>query len=64
VIAWSLFGGYRAYQSLSDARHLPNVFVVLTALWLLALPFVMSFISRRLRRASEARRASVGGRAR
>jgi hypothetical protein len=28
--------------------------VVLTALWLLALPFVMSYISRRLRRAPEA----------
>lgn len=54
VIAWSLLGGWGAYQSMSDARGLPNVYVVLTALWLLALPFVMSFISRRLRRAPEA----------
>lgn len=55
VIAWSLLGGWGAYQSMSDAKSLPNVYVVLTALWLLALPFVMSFISKRLRRASEAR---------
>ena len=55
VIAWSLLGGWGAYQSMSDAQHLPNLYVVLTALWLLALPFVMNFISRRLRLASEAR---------
>jgi hypothetical protein len=61
VIAWSLFGGWGAYQSLSDARHLPNGYVALTALWLLALPFVMNLISRRLRRASEARDASSRG---
>jgi len=55
VIAWSLFGGWGAYVSLGDARDLPNVYVTLTALWLLALPFVMNLISRRLRRASEER---------
>jgi hypothetical protein len=51
VVAWSLLGGWGAYQSMSDARSLPNIYVVLTALWLLALPFVMSYLSRRLRRA-------------
>lgn len=55
VIAWSLLGGWGAYQSMSDARRLPNLAAVLTALWLLALPFLMSFVSRRLRRASEER---------
>lgn len=50
VVAWSLFGGWGAYQSMSDARKLPNTYAVLTALWLLVLPFAMSFISRRLRR--------------
>jgi hypothetical protein len=54
VVGWSLLGGWGAYESMSDARRLPNVYVVLTALWLLALPFVMSYISRRLRRAPEA----------
>jgi hypothetical protein len=55
VIAWSLLGGWGAYQSMSNAQHLPNVYAVLTALWLLALPFLMNFISRRLRHASEER---------
>jgi len=60
VVAWSLLGGWGAYQSMSDARSLPNIYVVLTALWLLALPFVMSYISRRLRRAPEARDGTSG----
>jgi hypothetical protein len=54
VVAWSLFGGWGAYQSLSDARHLPNLAVTLTALWLLALPFAMNFLSGWLRRRREA----------
>jgi hypothetical protein len=54
VVAWSLLGGWGAYQSLGDARHLPNLAVTLTALWLLALPFAMNFISRWLRRRREA----------
>ena len=49
VVAWSLLGGWGTYQSMSDARKLPNVYAVLTALWLLALPFAMNLISRRLR---------------
>jgi len=55
VVAWSLFGGWGAYVSLGDAKKLPNLYVTLTALWLLALPFIMNLISRRLRLASEAR---------
>jgi hypothetical protein len=54
VAAWSLFGGWGAYQSLSDARRLPNLAVTLTALWLLALPFAMNFLSGWLRRRREA----------
>jgi hypothetical protein len=49
VIAWSLLGGWGAYQSMADARTLPNVYAVLTALWLVALPFAMNLVSRRLR---------------
>lgn len=54
VIAWSLFGGWGAYQSMADASSLPNVYAVLTALLLLALPFAMNLISARLRRAQSA----------
>lgn len=50
VVAWSLFAGWGTYQSMSDATKLPNVYAVLTALWLLALPFALNLISRRLRR--------------
>jgi hypothetical protein len=56
VVAWSLFGGWGAYQSMEDARNLPNPLAVLTALWLLLLPILMTFISNRLRNRSRARR--------
>lgn len=61
VVAWSLLGGWGAYQSMRDARSLPNLAAVLTALWLVALPFLMSFVSKRLRRASEARDRPAAG---
>lgn len=54
VIAWSLIGGWGAYQSMSDASKLPNPWAVVTAVWLLALPFAMGFLSRRLRRSRAA----------
>ncbi len=50
VVAWSLFAGWGTYQSMSDATKLPNGYAVLTALWLLALPFALNLVSRRLRR--------------
>ena len=50
VAAWSLFAGWGAYQSMSDPTRLPNGFAVLTAVLLLALPFALNLVSRRLRR--------------
>ncbi len=49
VLAWSLFGGWGAYQSMADTRTLPNPLATLTAVWLLLLPVLMTFISKRLR---------------
>jgi hypothetical protein len=54
VVAWSLFGGWGAYQSMADARNLPNPLATLTAVWLLLLPVLMTFISKRLRARSRA----------
>ncbi len=50
VVAWSLLAGWGTYQSMSDATKLPNGYAVLTALWLLALPFALNLVTRRLRR--------------
>jgi hypothetical protein len=49
VALFSALGAYGAYQSMSDTRALPNVYAVLTALWLLFLPVLMTFIGRRLK---------------
>lgn len=48
VIALSALGAYWTFQSMQDPRTLPNVYAVLTALWLLFLPVLMTFIARRL----------------
>src|SRR5215470_11986812 len=48
VIAFSALGSYWTWQSMSDVRHLPNIYGVLTALWLLFLPVLMTFVARRL----------------
>lgn len=49
VVAWSVFGAWATYWSMQDPRRLPNLAAVLTAFWLLLLPFALTFISRRLR---------------
>jgi hypothetical protein len=48
VVAWSVFGAYLTYQSMKDRAQLPNIYAVLTAIWLLILPVAVTFVSRRL----------------
>ncbi|MBJ7598301.1 MAG: hypothetical protein DLM67_00025 [Candidatus Nephthysia bennettiae] len=48
VIGWSVFGAYLTYQSMTDRHQLPNLYAVLTAIWLLILPVAITFVSRRL----------------
>ena len=48
VAAFSTLGAYWTWQSMQDRTRLPNVYAVLTALWLLFLPVVMTFVARRL----------------
>jgi hypothetical protein len=48
VIGWSVFGAYLTYESMKDRHQLPNLYAVLTAIWLLILPVAITFISRRL----------------
>jgi hypothetical protein len=47
VVVWSVLGAYLTYQSMQDRRQLPNLYAVLTAIWLLFLPVAMTFITRR-----------------
>jgi len=49
VVAWSVVGAWLTYVSMQNPRNLPNLAAVLTALWLLFLPFVVTFVSRRFR---------------
>jgi len=48
VAAISALGAYWTYESMQDPRRLPNLYAVLTALWLLLLPVLMTVIARRL----------------
>jgi hypothetical protein len=48
VVAWSVLGAYGTYQSMKDPRQLPNIYAVLTAVWLLLLPVAITLVSRRL----------------
>jgi hypothetical protein len=48
VAAWSGLGAYLTYESMKDPRQLPNLYAVLTALWLLLLPVAITFVARRL----------------
>jgi hypothetical protein len=41
-------GAYLTYLSMQRPDQLPNLYAVLTALWLLFLPVLMTFIARRL----------------
>ncbi len=47
VIVFSALGGFWTYQSFQGP--LPNTYAVLTALWLLFLPVLMTFIGRKLK---------------
>jgi hypothetical protein len=49
VIVFSVLGAYWTYESMQDPRHLPNIYAVLTALWLLLLPVLMTLVARRLK---------------
>jgi hypothetical protein len=49
VVAWSVVGAWLTYISMQNPKHLPNLVAVLTALWLLFLPFAVTFISRRFK---------------
>ena len=49
VVGWSLVGAWLTYLSMQNPKNLPNLAAVLTALWLLFLPFAMTFVSRRFR---------------
>jgi hypothetical protein len=48
VIGWSVFGAYLTYESMKDRHQLPNLYAVLTAIWLLILPVAITFATRRL----------------
>ena len=48
VVGWSVFGAYLTYESMKSRRQLPNLYAVLTALWLIFLPVAITFASRRL----------------
>jgi hypothetical protein len=49
VGAWSVIGAWLTYISMQDPRRLPNLAAVLTAVWLLLLPFLMTFAARRFK---------------
>jgi len=49
VVGWSVVGAWLTYISMQDPKHLPNLAAVLAALWLLFLPFAVTFISRRFK---------------
>src|SRR5437660_5825539 len=49
VVGFSALGAYGTYVSMQSPKQLPNLYAVLTALWLLLLPVIMTFIGRRLK---------------
>jgi hypothetical protein len=49
VIVFSVLGAYWTYESMQDTRLLPNKYAVLTALWLLFLPVLMTVVARRFK---------------
>src|SRR5262245_53755943 len=49
VIVFSALGAYWTYESMQDPRRLPNIYAVLTALWLLLLPVLTTLVARRLK---------------
>jgi hypothetical protein len=49
VLVTAGVGAWLTYLSMQRRDQLPNVYAVLTALWLLFLPVLMTFIARRLK---------------
>jgi hypothetical protein len=49
VIVSAGVGAWLTYLSMQRRDQLPNLYAVLTALWLLFLPVVMTFVARRLK---------------
>ena len=47
VLVFSALGAYWTYESMQ--QYLPNTYAVLTAVWLLFLPVLMTVVSRRLK---------------
>lgn len=42
-------GAYLTYYSMQKPDQLPNIYAVLTAVWLLLLPVLMTFVARKLK---------------
>jgi apolipoprotein N-acyltransferase len=63
VIVFSALGAYWTYESMHDSRRLPNTYAVLTALWLLFLPVLMTLVARRLKVRAGVRGEESAGRA-
>jgi hypothetical protein len=55
VLVTAVVGAYLTFLSMQNPRLLPNIYAVLTALWLLVLPVVMTFVARRMGLRSDAR---------
>lgn len=49
VLVTAVVGAWLTYLSMQRPDQLPNIYAVLTALWLLLLPVLMTFIARRLK---------------
>jgi hypothetical protein len=55
VILTAAVGAWLTYLSMQRPSQLPNLYAVLTALWLLFLPVLMTFVARRLKNGLSAR---------
>ena len=49
VVVTAAIGAYLTYLSMQNPRQLPNAYAVLTALWLLLLPVLMTAVARKLK---------------
>jgi hypothetical protein len=49
VLVTAVVGAWLTFLSMQRRDQLPNVYAVLTALWLLFLPVMMTFVARRLK---------------
>jgi apolipoprotein N-acyltransferase len=62
VVVFSTLGAYWTFESMQDSRRLPNIYAVLTALWLLLLPVLMTLVARRLKIGAAAQAEEQAGR--